>query len=113
MIQTYSKNKQYSTENSTIGSRTKSLVTLASKLHKIAISSRLAVLVTNQMTTNVTQTQNNQHVPALGESWAHTTSTRIILSKEDDGRKCSLVKSLHTKPGQAYFRIVDDGIRDV
>lgn len=61
-------------------------------------------------------------VPALGDSWAHATTTRILLAPcGDDGggsaaggtrRMCRLVKSPHKAAGTAYFSITEYGVRD-
>ncbi|KAL3910766.1 MAG: hypothetical protein SGILL_007564, partial [Bacillariaceae sp.] len=80
--------------------RTKTLTTLASYLGDLAVNYNVAVVVINQMTTKVVTTvasaagENNQSngnssssnskvssvvVPALGESWKHATTTRLML----------------------------------
>ena len=67
---------------------------------------------------------NSIFVPALGESWAHATTSRILLSfsKENEQgngaetnkskRICKLVKSPHKAAGKASFGIYENGIRD-
>ena len=85
--------------------RTRSLSTVASLLSDIATTFDVAVVVINQMTTKFggypypsgkaqseqQQQQQQQQsssytsagsrlVPALGESWAHATTTRLVLS---------------------------------
>ena len=77
--------------------RTKTLTRLATYLSEIATKYNIAIVTINHMTTKIL---NNNHgmrsttisssstlsnsssivVPALGESWAHATSTRILLS---------------------------------
>ena len=82
------------TDSSYYLQRTKTLASLASYLGDLAQQHDLAVVVINQMTTkinnnNVSNNVNNNNdaaslvVPALGESWAHATATRLILSKEE------------------------------
>lgn len=95
----------------------------------------LAVLVTNHMTTQIVQGQSRV-VPALGESWAHAVTNRLLISipqeqpalvliddTDRDGhggtnsvvgsiRKCSLVKSPHKPNGDAYFQVLEIGVRD-
>jgi len=71
-------------------------------------------------------------IPALGESWAHSTTTRLLLACCDDEqpttgvygrcdgesgvkeirRVCRLVKSPHKAAGIAYFSITEFGVRD-
>jgi RAD51-like protein 2 len=124
--------------------RTKTLTTLASYLGELASKYNLAVVVINQMTTKVLPSDkpggssSSMVVPALGESWKHATTTRLMLSvqerytapNQDDSdsdyqednctrktlrldRTCTLVKSTHRPSGTAFFQIVDAGIRDV
>jgi len=125
--------------------RTKTLTALAAYLGDLAIKHDLAVVVINQMTTKVNNYNNNSNqyggssfssssipsslsstvmVPALGESWAHATATRLLLSSEEHSdlyikggdrqvRTCTLIKSAHRPTGTTPFRILEIGIRDV
>jgi RecA/RadA recombinase len=129
--------------------RTKTLTQLAAYLGDLASHYNLAVVAINQMTTKFIPQQGGKtnngtflstHVPALGESWAHSTTTRVLLKndeffvsttpqEEDDNdisrkpglgqpqvrqeRSCVLVKSPNRPPGSAIFQITQDGIRDV
>uniref|UniRef100_A0A6S9BBP6 Rad51-like C-terminal domain-containing protein n=1 Tax=Ditylum brightwellii TaxID=49249 RepID=A0A6S9BBP6_9STRA len=53
-------------------------------------------------------------VPALGESWAHATTTRLLLDFMPSGvRCCRLVKSPHKAAGTALYDVTENGIRDV
>ena len=146
------------TDSSYYAQRTKTLTALAAHLGDLASKHDLAVVVINQMTTKVNNNYNNNNnshqssfssssiplsssstvmVPALGESWAHATATRLLLSNEeqyvvpaadgnsDDGedynrgpavlrqvRSCTLIKSAHRPTGTAQFHILEMGIRD-
>ena len=58
--------------------------------------------------------------PALGESWSHSTTTRLLLTQVTDGessggdlRRCRLVKCPHKAAGVADFQVNEYGIRDV
>ncbi len=54
-------------------------------------------------------------IPALGESWAHSTTSRLILSYSKahvGARECRLVKSPHKPTGVAFYNVTADGIRD-
>ena len=99
--------------------RTRSLSTVASMLSDIATSFDIAVVVINQMTTkfgNGVTTTESRLVPALGESWAHATTTRLVLSSSSHSqtqRTCKLVKSPHKPCGVATYKILECGIRDV
>ena len=107
--------------------RTRSLSTVASFLSDIATSFEIAVVVINQMTTkfgisNATSGQTGESqsrlVPALGESWAHATTTRLVLSipssvNNQAHRTCTLVKSPHKPCGTATYKVLECGIRDI
>mmetsp|Transcript_12025 Transcript_12025/g.17342 ORF Transcript_12025/g.17342 Transcript_12025/m.17342 type:complete len:114 (+) Transcript_12025:174-515(+) len=93
----------------------------AAFLSDLATNFRLAVVVMNQMTTkfgssnpeNTKSTFDTQLIPALGESWSHSTTTRLLLSWTTVGaRECRLVKSPHKPAGVALFSVTADGIRD-
>lgn len=94
--------------------RTRSLTNIAAFLSDLAATFDLAVVVINQMTTKVGE-HEARLVPALGESWAHATTTRILLSRTDHPtiRKCTLVKSPHKASGMAMYDVREAGIRDV
>lgn len=102
--------------------RTRSLSTVASLLVDIASSFDIAVVVINQMTTKFgvsgAAPGESRLVPALGESWAHATTTRLVLSSNLSSsaqaqRTCTLVKSPHRPPGTATYKVLECGIRDV
>ena len=106
-------------------SRTQSIVAISSILSEIATKYEIAVVVINQMTTKFRKNASSisdsnlnadsRLTPALGETWAHCTTTRLILSKlslTSKVRKCTLVKSPHKPAGTAHFVITEVGIRD-
>jgi RAD51-like protein 2 len=101
--------------------RTRSLSTVASMLSDMATKYNLAVVVANQMTTKVSG-DSSKVVPALGESWAHAVTTRLIVEQQQQQqqhqqqksiRSCRLVKSPHKPCGVAYFDVRESGIRDI
>lgn len=100
--------------------RTRSLSTVASLLSDIATTFDIAVVVINQMTTKfgnggAVSTTESRLVPALGESWAHATTTRLVLSvspQSQTHRICKLVKSPHRPCGIATYKVLECGIRD-
>lgn len=121
------------------GERTRQLNRLATHMHDLAARYNLAVVTINQMTTKVTFSSSSSSssfdetsrlVPALGESWAHAVTTRILLTayagdhpanaddadrRDDDPvvirRTCHLVKSPCRPNGSAHYKIVHQGIR--
>ena len=123
------------------GGRTKSLTRLAASLADLAREFDVAVLAVNQMTTKVqgggigggggplgessanggaTSSSSSRLTPALGESWSHATTTRLLLTQVTDGessggdlRRCRLVKCPHKAAGVADFQVNEYGVRDV
>lgn len=103
--------------------RTRSLATIASFLAELAVEFNVAVVAVNQMTTKVgasampdsSESSDSRLVPALGESWAHATTTRLLLSRNDNEsvRRCTLVKSPHKAAGTALYQVRESGIRDI
>ncbi len=107
---------------------------MATLLADLAQKHNLAVMVTNHVTTQIVNGQS-RIVPALGESWAHAVTNRLFISQQQeqppppDGdsmdshdhsalavgtvRKCFLIKSPHKPNGDAYFQVLECGIRDV
>jgi len=118
--------------NTNYKARTQSLMKIAAFLSDLATTFDLAVVVVNQMTTKIDNsgrgaisdgTKNewdsssgSRVTPALGESWAHATTTRLLLSEgnaeNSDVRHCTLVKSPHKPVGTASYIVTEMGIRD-
>ena len=95
--------------------RTRSLNMIAAFLADLASQFDVAVVLVNQMTTKVGDNDTSKLVPALGESWGHAMTTRILLSQVGDDssiRRCTLVKSPHKAAGTALYEIRECGIRD-
>lgn len=96
--------------------RTRSISTAASLLGDLATKCEVATVVVNHMTTKVLGGDMSVVVPALGESWAHAVTTRLILeqqSPESSYRVCRLVKSPHKPNAEAFLDVRECGIRDV
>lgn len=100
--------------------RTKQLTSLAGFLSDLARDHDLAVVCINQMTTKLNnQKSTTSLIPALGESWAHAVTTRLLLKQQQqyshqessDLRTCTLIKSPHRPAGTAQFRVLQQGIR--
>ncbi|XP_056412851.1 DNA repair protein RAD51 homolog 3 isoform X3 [Hyla sarda] len=92
--------------------RTRLLNMLAQQLIDIANQHRLAVVLTNQMTTRIGSSESLL-VPALGESWGHAATNRIILQWEHLQRFAALHKSSSQKDITVQFQITSKGFRDV
>ncbi|XP_058967481.2 DNA repair protein RAD51 homolog 3 [Pocillopora verrucosa] len=87
---------------------------LAQSFIKMACERQLAVVFMNQMTTRVKPTQLGQShlIPALGESWGHASTIRVVLYWEDNQRFANLYKSPSRQEMIIPFQITADGVRD-
>jgi len=113
-------------------STTHNLTRMAAFLTELASQFDIAVVAMNHMTTRIEKDDaSNQGgmklVPALGESWAHSITSRLMIDHHrhfeatsssttasmDEVRTCTLVKSPHKPTGTALFTITDKGIRGV
>ncbi|XP_040277876.1 DNA repair protein RAD51 homolog 3 isoform X1 [Bufo bufo] len=92
--------------------RTRLLNMVAQQLINIASQHKLAVVITNQMTTRIGPSESLL-VPALGESWGHAATNRIILHWEGLQRFAALNKASNQKDVTVQFQITHKGFRDV
>jgi Rad51 len=68
------------------------------------VLSAVQVVLTNQVTTKFDRTSSRSLlVPALGERWAHISSTRILIAWEGDHRCAHLRKSSFRQPGSGRW----------
>jgi len=92
--------------------RTRLLNTMAQNLTSIAEQFNLAVVLMNQMTTKVNDKENESLlVPALGESWGHSCTNRVILYWKEGQRYAHLSKSPDRKSDIIPFTVTEHGIR--
>ena len=111
-------------------STTTSLTRMAAFLQELASEFDLAVLALNHLTNKIDKDSTGaggmKLAPALGESWAHSVTSRLMVDfyhrhvpngatpggcVMGEVRTCSLVKSPHKPNGTALFMITDKGIR--
>ncbi|XP_068677791.1 DNA repair protein RAD51 homolog 3-like isoform X2 [Montipora foliosa] len=94
--------------------RTRLLNGLAQSFIKMACENQLAVVFMNQMTTRIKTSQFEQShlIPALGESWGHASTIRIVLYWEENQRFANLYKSPSRQEMTVPFQITGDGVRD-
>ncbi|XP_053223934.1 DNA repair protein RAD51 homolog 3 isoform X1 [Podarcis raffonei] len=92
--------------------RTRLLNGLAQQLISIANDHTLAVVLTNQMTTRL-EHGHSSLVPALGESWGHVATVRLILHWDNKHRLATLYKSPSQKESTVPFCVTTHGFRDV
>ncbi|XP_058558781.1 DNA repair protein RAD51 homolog 3 isoform X2 [Neofelis nebulosa] len=91
--------------------RSRLLNGLAQQMISLANNHRLAVLLTNQMTTKIDRNQALL-VPALGESWGHAATIRLIFHWDQNQRLATLCKSPSQKESTVLFQITPQGFRD-
>lgn len=91
--------------------RTRLLNGLAQQMISLANNHRLAVILTNQMTTKIDKNQALL-VPALGESWGHAATIRLIFHWDQKQRLATLYKSPSQKESTVLFQITPQGFRD-
>ncbi|XP_054458776.1 DNA repair protein RAD51 homolog 3 [Anoplopoma fimbria] len=95
-----------------LSQRTRLLNGLAQQLIAMATSHNIAVLVTNQMTTRLRGGQS-QLVPALGESWGHAPTIRLLLHWAGSRRLAAIFKSPDHTGATIQYQITSEGFRDV
>ncbi|KAG1701264.1 DNA repair protein RAD51 3 [Nymphon striatum] len=98
--------------NNDISVRTKLLGSLSQSLFQIAYDYKLAVVLSNQMTSRLDDKKCLTLIPALGESWGHVCTNRIILNWKDECRYANLYKSPSRPEANVPFIITTSGIRD-
>ncbi|XP_029994107.1 LOW QUALITY PROTEIN: DNA repair protein RAD51 homolog 3-like [Sphaeramia orbicularis] len=95
-----------------LSQRTRLLNGLAQRLITTATSHNIAVVMTNQMTTRVQQGGQSQLVPALGDSWGHAATLRLLLQWAGSQRMATLFKSSCHMDTTVQYQITSDGFRD-
>ncbi|PNW86948.1 hypothetical protein CHLRE_02g102500v5 [Chlamydomonas reinhardtii] len=94
--------------------RTRVVTGMAQQLISLAQTHNVAVVLMNQVTTKVLEGGGSKLVPALGESWGHAASTRVMLTwGPDNERHAQMIKSPHLPLGDAAFAVTADGLRSL
>ncbi|GFP97889.1 DNA repair protein rad51 homolog 3 [Phtheirospermum japonicum] len=91
--------------------RTRLLSGIALKLMKIAKKFNLAVVLLNQVTTKYNE-GSFQLALALGDSWAHASTNRIILYWNGNERYAYIDKSPSMRSASASYAVTGRGIRN-
>ncbi|KAG5070952.1 hypothetical protein AAZX31_03G024600 [Glycine max] len=91
--------------------RTRLLSEMALKLMKLAKKFRLAVVMFNQVTTKHIE-GSFQLTLALGDSWSHSCTNRIILFWNGNERHAFIDKSPSLKSASAPYSVTTRGIRN-
>ncbi|CAN1345992.1 DNA repair protein RAD51 homolog 3 [Linum perenne] len=91
--------------------RTRVLSGMALKLMKLAKKFNLAVVILNQVTTKIIQ-GSFQLALALGDSWSHSCTNRLILYWNGDQRYAYIDKSPSLRSASAPYSVTSRGIRN-
>ncbi|KAG8044936.1 hypothetical protein GUJ93_ZPchr0008g11606 [Zizania palustris] len=91
--------------------RTRVLSGLSLKLMKLAKTYNLAVVLLNQVTTKFTE-GSFQLTLALGDSWSHSCTNRLILYWDGNLRYAYLDKSPSLPAVSAPYAVTGKGVRD-
>ncbi|KAF6152563.1 hypothetical protein GIB67_013010 [Kingdonia uniflora] len=91
--------------------RTRVLSGMALKLMKLAKKFSLAVILLNQVTTKFTE-GSFQLTLALGDSWSHACTNRVILYWNGNERYAYIEKSPSLRSASAPYSVTSKGIRD-
>ncbi|MBA0826663.1 hypothetical protein Goarm_011490 [Gossypium armourianum] len=91
--------------------RTRVLSGMALKLMNLAKRFSLAVVLLNQVTTKHTEA-SFQLVLALGDSWSHTCTNRIVLYWNGNERYAYIDKSPSLRSASAAYSVTARGIRN-
>lgn len=92
--------------------RTRLLNGLSQQLLALATNHDIAVVLTNQMTTRVKGAQSHL-VPALGDTWGHAPTVRLLLHWAGSQRLATVVKSPCHMESTVQYQITSEGFRDV
>ena len=96
--------------------RSRILQTMSQTLMEITHKFGLAVVLTNQMTSRPAgkdQAGRLQRVPALGESWSHIPTIRVILEWTGSIRTARLAKSPTHMEKVVPYEITEAGVSDL
>ncbi|KAL6753012.1 Rad51-like protein C [Haematococcus lacustris] len=94
-----------------MGARARALSGMAQDCMRLAERHSVAVVFINQVSTRL-ELNEAKLVPALGESWGHAASTRVILYWQGADRFAFLHKSSSQAAASVQYVVTDDGVRD-
>jgi len=92
--------------------RSRLLNGIAQRLTQIATDREIAVVLVNQVTTKI-GSNGGYLAPALGDSWAHACTSRVMLFWEAGSRFARLYKSPSRKCETVAYNIQAEGVRGV
>jgi RAD51-like protein 2 len=96
-----------------LGARARILGQMSQIFMELASKRQIAVVLMNQVTTRIGGNQQgaSQLVPALGDSWGHAATNRIILFWRDGQRNALVHKSPTLPRVAAQYAVTEEGIR--
>lgn len=100
-----------------IGARNRVLSSIVQMLNDYALLYKVAVVVTNHVTTKIDIDEQGSKVgrvvPALGDHWAHCITNRVILEMDSDGNRIATLSKSLSRPYESIMYSVNEvGIRD-
>lgn len=87
--------------------RTKLIYKMMDVFQMLALKYKLAVVLTNQLTTIITPNEDKKVIPSLGEGFGHRLHQRLLL----DNGKIYLTKSISRAQVYTNFEITKSGVR--
>ena len=96
--------------------RSRLLSSIASKLTRLAVDRNIAVALINQITTKFGEKGSSSSsflAPALGDTWAHACTSRVMLYWQDGHRYARLYKSPSRKNDCVPYMVTPDGVSGV
>lgn len=97
-----------------MAARTRQLAQMAQSLMALAGERQLAIVLMNQVTTKIAAGGGGTRlVPALGDSWAHAATCRVILYWQGGIRNAFIYKSPSQPAAAAEYGITADGVRSL
>ena len=97
-----------------MAARTRQLAQMAQSLMALAGERQLAIVLMNQVTTKVAAGGGSTRlVPALGDSWAHAATSRVILYWQGGVRNAFIYKSPSQPAAAAEYGVTADGVRSL
>lgn len=96
-----------------LGARARILGQMSQNFMELASKKQIAVVLMNQVTTRIGNRQQwgSQLVPALGDSWGHAATNRIILFWKNGTRNALVYKSPSLPRETAEYAVTEEGIR--
>ena len=95
------------------GMRTRMLSSMSQALIEIAKEFNIAVVIMNQITTKFGANNTAELVPALGETYAHSSTNRIMLYEKNGNRYAKILKSPNSKKEECCYAVTGKGMESV